>query len=124
MIYNLKLLGSLGFVVTLPVQVTFEHFRRIFDLFILIMVYSYPYLKNFGFSLVVRFWFKLFIVYFRVYRLCSTVSLNYCDHDSRSKVLNDLILSYFIKYISRFIYAVQSVRDRFLPIYYHRTKCP
>jgi hypothetical protein len=43
------------------------------------------------------------------------------DHDSQSKVLSNLILSYLLKYISRFIYTVQNVRDRILPVYYHRT---
>jgi hypothetical protein len=46
------------------------------------------------------------------------------DHDSQYKVLSNLILSYLLKYISRLIYAVQNVLDRFVPIYFHRTKCP
>jgi len=43
-LYNLT--GSLRFVVTLPEQAIFEHYQRIFDLFILKLVYFIPKLKN------------------------------------------------------------------------------
>jgi len=46
------------------------------------------------------------------------------DHDSQSKLLSNLILSHLLKYISQFIYTVLNVRDRILPIYFHRSKCP
>jgi len=62
-------------------------------------------------------WFR-FIVYFRGHRICSInqviklhVILINCDHDSRSKVLSNL--TYLVKYLTRFIYTVQSVHDSF-----------